>query len=71
MTGGASSSLPSGFLIVTGMSVFTPPSCSRKVDVEVGAAEFAVGDALQADVLLELDDLGDRLVLDAAQLRGA
>jgi hypothetical protein len=30
MTGGASSSLPSGFLIVTGMSVFTPPSCSRK-----------------------------------------
>ena len=30
ITGGASSSLPSGFLIVTGMSVLTPPSCSRK-----------------------------------------
>jgi hypothetical protein len=30
ITGGASSSVPSGFLIVTGMSVFTPPSCSRK-----------------------------------------
>ena len=30
ITGGASSSLPSGFRIVTGMSVLTPPSCSRK-----------------------------------------
>ena len=30
ITGGASSSVPSGFLIVTGMSVLTPPSCSRK-----------------------------------------
>ncbi|MCY1378183.1 hypothetical protein D9M69_657960 [compost metagenome] len=30
ITGGASSSLPSGRTMVTGMSVFTPPSCSRK-----------------------------------------
>ena len=30
ITGGASSSVPSGFFTVTGMSVFTPPSCSRK-----------------------------------------
>jgi hypothetical protein len=39
--------------------------------VEIGAAELAVGDALQPHVLLELDDLGDRLVLDRAQLLGA
>ena len=39
----------------------------QKVDVEVGAAELAVGDALQADIFLELDDLGDRLVFDFAQ----
>ena len=30
ITGGASSSVPSAFFTVTGMSVFTPPSCSRK-----------------------------------------
>jgi hypothetical protein len=36
--------------------------------VEVGAPELAVGDRLQAGVFLELDDLGDRLVLDLAQL---
>jgi hypothetical protein len=30
ITGGASSSVPSGLRMVTGMSVFTPPSCSRK-----------------------------------------
>ena len=30
ITGGASSSVPSGLRMVTGMSVLTPPSCSRK-----------------------------------------
>ena len=30
ITGGASSSVPSGLTTVTGMSVFTPPSLSRK-----------------------------------------
>lgn len=30
MTGGASSAVPSGLRIVTGMSVLTPPSCSSK-----------------------------------------
>ena len=30
ITGGASSSVPSGLRMVTGMSVFTPPNCSRK-----------------------------------------
>ncbi|MCY1541485.1 hypothetical protein D9M68_771810 [compost metagenome] len=42
----------------------------EEVDVEVGAAELAVGDALQADVFLEADDLGDGLVFDLAQLLG-
>jgi hypothetical protein len=59
ITGGASSSVPSARFTVTGMSVFTPPSCSRKSMWKVGAAELAVGDAVQAHVLLELDDLAD------------
>jgi hypothetical protein len=42
----------------------------QKVDVEIGAAELAVGDALQAHVFLELHDLGDGLVFDRAQLLG-
>ncbi len=41
----------------------------EEVDVEIGAAEFAVGDRLQAGVLLHLHDLGDRAILDRAQLR--
>ena len=42
----------------------------QEVDVEIGAAELAVGDAAQAQVLLELDDAADRVVLHAAQRRG-
>jgi hypothetical protein len=42
----------------------------EEVDVEVGAAELAVGDALQAHVFLELHDLGDGLVFHLAQLLG-
>ncbi len=42
----------------------------QEVDVEVGPAEFAVSDALQAHVLLELHDLGDGLVFHLAQLLG-
>ncbi len=41
----------------------------EKVDVEVRAAEFAVSDAVQAKVLLELDDIADRGVLGLAQIR--
>jgi hypothetical protein len=37
--------------------------------VEVGAPVLAVGDALQAEILLEADDVADRAVLDLAQLR--
>jgi hypothetical protein len=42
----------------------------EEVDVEIGAAELAVGDALQAHVFLELDDLADGLVFDLAKLSG-
>ena len=42
----------------------------EKVDVEVGAPELAVRDALQAHVFLKLHDLGDRLVFHQAQLLG-
>jgi hypothetical protein len=56
--------------MVTGMSVLTPPICSRKSMWKVGAAELAVGDALQAHVFLELHDLGDGLVFHRAQLLG-
>src|SRR3989442_12030903 len=39
-----------------------------EVDVPPVAAELAVGDRLQADVLLQLDDAPDVLVLGLAQL---
>ena len=47
------------------------PELLEKVDVKVGAPKLPVRDAAQADVLLELHDLGDRPVLHAAQLLGA
>ena len=40
----------------------------QKVDVEIGAPELAVGDALQPEILLEPDDVADRRVLDGTQL---
>ena len=40
----------------------------EEVDVEEGAAELAVGDALEPDLLLLAHRLGDALVLDRAQL---
>ena len=43
----------------------------HEVHVPRRAAELAVGDALQADVLLHLHDRADRIVLDGLQLRGA
>ena len=39
-----------------------------EVHVPGRAAELAVGDVLQADVLLQRDDVADRRVLDRAQL---
>ena len=40
----------------------------EEVDVKERAAELAVGDALQADVLLLPDDVADGVVFDRAQL---
>ena len=40
----------------------------QKVDVEIGAPELAVGDALQPEILLEAHDVADRGVFDGAQL---
>src|SRR5687768_2669521 len=42
----------------------------QEVDVPPVAAELAVGDRLQADVLLQLHRLADRLVLGGLQLAG-
>ncbi len=42
----------------------------EKIDVEEGAAELAVGDALKADLLLPPGGFGDALVLDRAQILG-
>src|SRR5204863_4232285 len=39
-------------------------------DVEVRAAEFAVGDAVKTQVLLELHDFADRVIFDVAQRGG-
>ena len=40
----------------------------QEIDVKVGAAELAVGDPLQADVLLSVHDLADAFVLDRVQV---
>ena len=40
----------------------------EEIHVPGGAAEFAVGDALQADFLLQLDHVADRIVFDAAEI---
>ena len=41
----------------------------EEVDVEVGAPELAVGDALQPDVFLQPHNVRDGAVLDGAQFR--
>ncbi len=43
---------------------------AEEIEVPPGAAEFAVGGELEADLLLLLDDLLDLAVLDLFQLRG-
>ena len=42
----------------------------KKVDVEIGATELAVGDRLQAHILLEFHNFCDGLVFHQAQLLG-
>ncbi len=43
----------------------------QEVDVEVGPAEFAVGDPPQAQVFLKAHDVANRRVLDLPQFGGA
>ncbi len=42
----------------------------QEIDVEIGAPEFAIGDALQPDIRLCLDDLPDAIILDRAERLG-
>ena len=42
----------------------------QKIDVEIGATEFAISDGLEAYVFLELHDLGDGFVFHHPQLFG-
>ena len=69
-TGGAKPTSP--FLVwncaVKPAWVSTPSSCSRKSMWKYVAAEFAVGDSFQAQVLLELHDVADGGVLDLAKV---
>ena len=44
---------------------------AEEVEVPVGAAEFAVGRELEADLFLLPNDLFDLAVLDVSQLLGA
>ena len=70
ITGGAKSTVPAPLRKLTAMPPFTSHAGEllQEVDVEVGAAELAVGDALQPDLLLEAHDLADRAVFRRAQL---
>jgi hypothetical protein len=70
ITGGASSSRAVGLPDRDRDVGLDAAELLEEIDVEVGAPELAVGDALQADVFLEPDDLGDRVVLDFAQRFG-
>src|SRR5690606_26306022 len=46
------------------------PDLLQEVDMEESAAKLAVGNGFKAHVFLELDDLGNGLVFDFAQLLG-
>jgi hypothetical protein len=41
----------------------------EEIDVKVRPPELAVGDALEPDVFLQADDIGDRGVFDGAERR--
>jgi hypothetical protein len=43
----------------------------QEIDVKVRPPEFAIGDALETDVFLQTDDIGDRRVFDGAERRFA
>ena len=40
----------------------------EEIDVEIGAAELAIGDRLEADILLSVDDLANAFVLERVQV---
>ena len=52
-------------LAVTDLDAVQP---LQEIDVKEGAAELAVGDSLQAHVLLGMHDFADAIVLDRVQL---
>jgi hypothetical protein len=60
-----------GAVKVRGQSTarFHPVELLEEIDMEIRAPELAVGNALQPDVFLHADDIGDRRVLDRAQRR--
>jgi hypothetical protein len=68
IAGGASSSLPSGLLDGDRDVGLHAAQLVEEVDVEVGAAELAVGDALEAHVLLEATISAIALSSTSAQL---
>ena len=47
-----------------------PLEALEKIDVKEGAAKLAVGDPLQAHILLRAHDFADALVLDRVQFSG-
>ena len=49
-------------------SFLRPLELLEKIDMEVGASKFAVGDALQTKIFLHADNVPDCGVLDFAQL---
>ena len=74
MVGGAKPTfVPSSLLKVRGefaVSRLDALEALEKIDVKEGAAKLAVGDPLQAHILLRAHDVADALVLDRVQLGG-
>jgi hypothetical protein len=55
----------------TTRTAFDAVEMLEEVEMPEGAAELAVGDGFETDVLLPLDDLGDLAILDLLQRGGA
>ena len=74
MVGGAKpTSVPSSFLKLRGefaVMGLDALEALEKIDVKEGAAKLAVGDPLQAHILLGAHDFADARVLDCVQLGG-
>ena len=56
---------------VVGLVDFDPVEHPEKIEVPPGTAEFAVGGKFEPDLLLLLDDVFDRAILDRLELGGA